>query len=598
MSKALVAIGVSNAPDLDPLPGAVGDAEKIAAWARRSGYEHVKEFTDRDRQRVSALDISAHIKGLLQGPARERLDHLVIYFSGHGLAPFPAHEAWLLSDWNVDGNEAINASISVQYAQATAKPRISFIADACRTTKSTPTNTLGLVILPKPSPASGEAQVDQFYATRFGNVAQEFQPAELLASYGIFGGEVLKALEGSAAIDRNGRRVVTSRSLEDYLDEAVPSACRKLQGAAVQFPDTTPQWKPVNDVYAEFDQPPRAADWGAALIDFMQRSGPQGVMRYMGPLPYSDAASRKTPRWPELPPLPDGLARGRKLLALPGRMLAAGLNAWDSAQYSKRIRREAERYRATQAPRDEGEIAISIEILGAEVKRVVLSGGHEASAPQSIGAGVRIYLPTDDVKTPLMAAIELASGPWSGHSIAVPVFPYLIATALIDENGFSSLNYRMPHHVAPPDAESRALDEAVARGSAMFRRGVMPDQQELDRIIDVMRRNKARNPALAVLAAHICHRLGRFDSIADMENYEIGVGAYTPFDLVLLSGRAKPLPYRMLVGRFPFLSRGWGLLAGSDLAFDRRLPALACGITPSLWTMATPEVAGALAEMV
>jgi len=46
MSRALVAIGVSHAPPLETLDGALKDANDMADWARKVGYEHVQALTD------------------------------------------------------------------------------------------------------------------------------------------------------------------------------------------------------------------------------------------------------------------------------------------------------------------------------------------------------------------------------------------------------------------------------------------------------------------------------------------------------------------------------------------------------------------------
>jgi hypothetical protein len=46
VSRALVAIGVSKAPGLRPLPGAAHDAREMAAWAQAQGYNFNKLAED------------------------------------------------------------------------------------------------------------------------------------------------------------------------------------------------------------------------------------------------------------------------------------------------------------------------------------------------------------------------------------------------------------------------------------------------------------------------------------------------------------------------------------------------------------------------
>ena len=249
MSRALVAIGVSRAPPLDRLKGALNDANDIANWARKVGYEYVHALTDKGGVPVEASKICGVCKALLKLPD---LDQLVIFFSGHGFTPTDGFELWLLSHWNCDANEAINASASRFIAKGFAKPQISLIADACRQTSQEALGTTGTVIFPKPKVRAGNSQVDEFYATPLGAIAQQYQPAQRLASYGVFSKEVLKALNGAAATKRARKLLVTSRSLQDYLRKAVPDECARIRNAAIQHPDARADWREPKDFYVEF----------------------------------------------------------------------------------------------------------------------------------------------------------------------------------------------------------------------------------------------------------------------------------------------------------------------------------------------------------
>jgi uncharacterized caspase-like protein len=546
VSRALVAIGVSNAPPLDQLDGAIKDAKDIAKWAKASGFEHVRTFTDENGARVRAHDIFAHCKNLL---AKKTLEQLVIFFSGHGYSPLPGHELWLLSDWNEDANEAINASTSVQTAQRFDKPQISFIADACRVTWNEAQGTTGQVILPKANPPSDNSQVDQFFAAPFGSVSQQFQPAQVLASYGVFSKEVLNALEGAATIPRAARRVVTSRSLEDYLRDRVPKACAKLPNAAIQHPDTHARWREPTDIYAEFVGP-----------------SPRGFT----------------------PPLMDR----------PPPVVDAAMAARTDA-----INNDARRYQAAEG-RESYETGTGFTIVGAQVDAAVISSGFAAPFFDSGAWQVRISRDRvrlqDPPTEPATVLLRISNERWQGHWIAMPAFPGLIATALIDDNGFSSLNYRPTRRFREYGSEPASLEieSALAQAAAMFRYGLMPPLGRVRQMIDVMRNAKLDNPALAIIAAHICYRLGDFKQIADMEKYQIGRGYYTPYDLLLLSGRKKPALGRKLVGAFPFMSPGWGILPAAEFKFDRRLLDVVGGLLPSLWTMANPTAGEKLAKLV
>jgi hypothetical protein len=544
VSRALVAIGVSKAPPLRILDGAVTDAKYIADCARTYGYQHVGEFTDENGLPVRAQTILEHCKGLLAIPD---LEQLVIFFSGHGYSPFAGIELWLLSEWSLDANEAINAITTVQTAQGFERPRISFIADACRVTWNEARGTTGMVILPKAQPLSSNPHVDEFYSSPFGDISQQYDPEQMHASYGIFSREILNALKGAAAINRQGKYVVTSRSLEDYLVDRVPKSCAAIPKAFVQHPDTHPKWREPNDVYVEFPGPARP---------------------FVQPQPLPGGAQPEVDR-----------ARTKR---------------------ANEIDQDAQRYQAAEG-RQSYESGSGMTVVGAAVDNIVISSGHTEHFLENGAWHICVWGDLGEPPTdPSTVLVQISHDKWPKYWIAVPAFPELVATAVIDENGFSSLNYRVARDFrsASDSASQGPIESALSRATAMFRYGMMPTLKEAQQMIQLMRNHKYDNPALAIIAAHICHRLGDLEQIIDMENYDIGRGSHTPYDLILLSGQQEPARMRKPVGVFPFLSRGWGLLSAAEFNVDQRLLGLVGGLAPSLWTMATPEVGLALAELI
>ncbi len=543
MSRALVAIGVSTAPPLPRLDGAITDALAMADWATKSGYEHVHVFTDDNGTLVEAAPLYQCCKALIERP---ELEQLVIYFAGHGYAPFPGHETWLLSKWNTESNEAINATLSVQYAQCFARPRTSFIADACRTSRSTNAPVIGSIIIPRPGEAPVLPQVDQFYATPFGHPAQEVSDPH--SSYGLFSREVQNALRGAALIVRGPDRVVTSRSLKDYLDEAVPTAFEALSGAEAQFPDTNARWRAPDDVYTNIALSPIRG----------KGSGP-------------------------LPTLKD------RFIAARAPVSAA------RQQRDKAISEAAQRYRSAEG-RQSFETQMGVTVIGAQVDVVVMSEGEfqlftEFGAQQIRVASIR----------PVTVLLRLVHPRWFGYHVPVAVYPGLIATLVIDDAGASSLNYRRSRNMQwgqTPDFEVREVESILSDVSSMLRHGAMPGEKRITQMVQFLRQRKDVNPALAVVAAHVCHRVGDFVTIKDMENYDIGMGHFSPFDLILLSGSFTPRSGRIQVGKFPFMSRGWGLLGAANFQIDARLFDASRGVGPSLWSMANPEAGEILAEIV
>jgi hypothetical protein len=545
VGRALIAIGISSAGSLVKLDGAITDAEELAAWARKNSYDPVTLFTDRGGAPVYARDILAACKKML---ATEGLNNLVIFFSGHGYA-IPGHEVWLLPKWEEDANEGVNVSASMLVAGRYKKPSISFIADACRVGWNVPSGIAGMVILPNSPQPSSEACVDEFFATRFGDPAQQWEEADRRTVFGIFSNELRNALSGEAAISRKDGRVVTSLSLADHLKKAVPRAC-VAKGARIQNPGTNAQWTEPTDVYAEFP--------------------------LMLTLPKSPLLRKEEPD-PSRDPI---------LLEVDAAEKAAGLI----------IAHDAKRYRTAKG-RVSFETQTGATIIGARVQDAVISSGKAEiyeGKPQHIcvmAPGEQLYRRPEQPSTLLLRLIEHEK--WAGCRIAIPIFPGFVATALVDGNGFSSLNYR------PAGEELHdpyPLEEVAAEMAAMFRHGIMIERRRLDQVIAAFRDGKAENPALAVLAAHICFRIGDLEQIADMQRWPIGGGSYTPYDFLLLTGEKKPMRRRMLAGDLPIMSPAWGLLPAAGFGVDNLVREAAGGAMPSLWTMVNAEAGEKLAE--
>lgn len=525
MSRGLLAIGVGNAPPLKKLNGAIRDAEAMANWAKRAGYEHVWLFTDR-KGPVQADALYKCCKALIAIPD---LEQLVIFFAGHGYSPFNGHETWLLSEWKTESNEAINATQSIQYAQGFSQPRISFIADACRTTYSTKAPPVGVVIVPPPGDELVAPQVDQFFATPFGYPAQEVSLPE--DAYGVFGREVCRGLKGAAVETRAGQAVVTSRSLKDFLDDAVPAALEAIPNAAMQLPDTNARWRPPTDVYVAFPQ----------------------VAKGPGTL--------------TLPPSPKSKQANRK-----------------RAAQDVAVQMDADRLKQAMG-RQSFETETGITVLGAKVSRVALSEGTSDEFEEDGIQQVRVHC-----HRAVTAMLQLDHPQWQNHWVPVGVYPRLIATLVVDDHGVSNVNYQpslyTPSYVGPGPSVSAAM---LAEVSAMLRHGQMPEEWRVQQMVSQLRDGKDDNPALAILAAHLCQRIGDVTNIREMQYFPIGLGAHTPFDLLLLSGSRTAS--RTVVGQFPFLARGWALLRPEVPWVDSRLLAAAENIAPSLWTLAEPTAA-------
>src|SRR5258706_12907993 len=94
MKALALAIGVSAAPPLPYLAGAVNGARDFHRWADAMGYKS-RLLTD-EAGPVTTLRLQQELEALLQGAP---FDRLLIYYAGHGLIRELVDGLCLLSDW-------------------------------------------------------------------------------------------------------------------------------------------------------------------------------------------------------------------------------------------------------------------------------------------------------------------------------------------------------------------------------------------------------------------------------------------------------------------------------------------------------------------
>ncbi|MCY1059802.1 caspase family protein [Nannocystis sp. SCPEA4] len=231
MRRAAVVIGVRKAGTLVPLNGAIAGAEKLASWLADEGFE-VTRLTD-EAGPVTASAVMQAITAFVDAGVYEQL---VVYFAGHGFVR-GFSEYWLLSGAPRDPNQAIVVNESVDLARQTGIPSVVFISDACRSFARSPADqrVTGSLVFPNPDDTltDTEVEVDRFFAARVGEAAHELEAAE--DSYdGIFTHCLREAFDSPSdtmvrevVVDGERWRVVSNRSLRDYLRNAVPTALRR-----------------------------------------------------------------------------------------------------------------------------------------------------------------------------------------------------------------------------------------------------------------------------------------------------------------------------------------------------------------------------------
>lgn len=191
--KNIISIGINNAKGLPPLQSAVSGAEQFAAWGNSQGYT-VDLFIDA-LQRVSQTAIFDRINEIIE---ERTCEQLIIFFAGHGILKSPSQEIWLLSNAQLNPNESINLTGSIDIARTSGIPYIVFISDACRVLPNEMQFTgNGSVIFPILDDTNQDCAIDILYATRPGNPALEQTGQSNSERFGLFTQALLEVLNGN-----------------------------------------------------------------------------------------------------------------------------------------------------------------------------------------------------------------------------------------------------------------------------------------------------------------------------------------------------------------------------------------------------------------
>ncbi|TCU32894.1 hypothetical protein [Rhizobium azibense] len=247
MKRIAIAIGIERAGHLIRLPAAVLGAKAFHGWASKQGYESIL-ITDE----VAPVTLNLLFRTVSEALEAEP-ERLLIFFSGHGTATATG-DVWLLSDWNMNGNEAVDLRLTFNHARRHPVGQIAILADACRSVLPEAAFIGGGTIFPFATrEPENQPQWDQFLATRLGHIAQEYRPANQ-EHFGMFTKLLMAALmceELEATERREGsERVVTSPALGSWLNLRLPFETGKLPGGLTQYPDVLASWRPLDNVYA------------------------------------------------------------------------------------------------------------------------------------------------------------------------------------------------------------------------------------------------------------------------------------------------------------------------------------------------------------
>ncbi|WP_260513794.1 caspase family protein [Serratia fonticola] len=174
--KLCLTIGVSEAPPLSHLPGAITVANEMGDWARKTGFT-TEVITDENKIPVTITRIRETLLRML--PANDEVDLFILHFAGHGFRSGAEQNVWLPSDWNQE-MRAISVEGLKKRLYRHGIKSLSIFGDACRSLPSDieTTDICSDPVLPKGPYAEEPPIIDRF------NAAQDGQQTYMLKGDG------------------------------------------------------------------------------------------------------------------------------------------------------------------------------------------------------------------------------------------------------------------------------------------------------------------------------------------------------------------------------------------------------------------------------
>jgi hypothetical protein len=480
MSRGLMvalAIGVSDAPPLPFLGGAVNGARAFHEWAQGLGYQS-RLVTD-ESDPVTAPRLRHELEGLLPADGSS-IHRFLIYFAGHGVIREVEEGLWLLSDWNEELRAvAVEALKRRLYMYRVSQ--VGFFADACRTLPTdidiadlTPDALLGK----GPGHRSPVVAIDKFIAAQDGTRAFMIPGRAPDEDRCLFSGVLLEALWGTkqSTFSTLMPGKVTSRSLGAYLQEEVPRLAESYRIRLV--PSVSPTFPEHDDVY-----------FG---------DGPEVTPPVFLPWPSAD-----------------------ELLSLEPDGSSDQLRASERTTRSEDSRLE-DRLRTQERPRS-FETHSGFAVDGETVVGIWTTPDVVAEAPSRPDWWRIRPVNTFLLVQPTPVLIELASGAFA----AVTALPDFIASVVAADRGVAALVYREIH--APPQA-AKATEEALGK----LERGAMRADEAMDLAVG-LRHGKHADPVRGVISAYLYDSIGDVESIRRMAFYYLQHGQAIPYDIALLA---------------------------------------------------------------
>lgn len=601
MERAVIAIGVEKTGGLPKLQAAAKSAKAFADWAKKhQRIQRVRLITD-EKSPVTRDRLFKAVRTITE---LGFIEQLIVYFSGHGIN-LGQGERWLLSGAPDDPAAAVDVRGSELNARFCGIGHVIFVSDACRTAADSiqALNVTGSVIFPNATPSGPERPVDQFYATLVGHPALEVKSVNdsAAAFRAAYSDVLLAALRGDVPelvdSDQAGR-VIRAWPLKKHLLNSVPQYLRDLGVTSrTQQPDARIESEPTAWLSLCPPAPPAASGTSTA-----KRRG----VRARRSVTLGDTLLPPTPM--ELDAADAGglvsdaqeaLARVLRPEALPVRRrrtrpTVRGMEPAEGGLDEYSVPQAVARASVAFGP-DHFETTCGIKVRGAHIVEAVSSGAR-------VDVGKRadvVHVSPGHAGQPANVALALDDG----SAVVVPAYPRLIASLSFDRDGLlediayePSNNTDIWQKYAPGAADARRLRAVVAGTSAL---GVLRLEvpEDIERLLQHIRRSPAADPALATLAAYALHDRRMRDAIRLLDSTLAGQLGARVFDLALLAFSANK-PDGRILPCVPLLTQGWSLLGPLGVTLMGRLQTLREHLRPSLWTHVAPSGAQLLIETI
>lgn len=532
-SRALIAIGVNKAGKLTPLQGAARGALDVFDWARQQEDVYAKAFTDIDGQTpVTRKEIFEEIQRLAN---EEPLDHLCVYFAGHGFVNSSYDEILFLSGAPEDAAEAINLTVSCTFARLCGIEHVTFISDACR---QPPTNMQlmavnGSPIMPNLQREDADVAVDVLYATKLGRAAYEETDAR--NCNGIFTGELLKAIRdpvgnGLKLFDDNGKGALSCEEAGEFLRVAVPVALGKITRVRIQKPD----------LRIESRMPKYLAKYDAVDPDYQ---GDRSM-------------------WPEAPRSERKEGADHDSAATVGEKKAYGPPPPVAETFGLG--------EGVDLP-----VGVAFRLLGS---RRSYQGDFKRLVPDD-ETGLYVSRSGTAAQSPI--PLKTSSG-----ILPLVAIPHYIATVDASPKKIKGYWYE-PAERWKRDNDGEMARQLRAEVSRRLHRGELTVSFLSDpRFADRIRRLKAFDPMLGVIAAYVYAESGKRDQIASVRRYMLqDLHEWEVFDVLMLArifGLTEGPPGERLLSPFPMLARGWAYI--TDFPEYKDIAWMQKALVPGIWT--------------